>query len=99
MPLASPLPSASVLRADGQTAPGGAAHAVRLADDRPRHRDQPGPRRARPALRGDEGQDPVLAADEARALLDSISTDSLLGLRDRALIGVMIYSFAVSVRS
>jgi hypothetical protein len=41
----------------------------------------------------------VLAADEARALLDSISTDSLLGLRDRALIGVMIYSFAVSVRS
>jgi integrase len=36
----------------------------------------------------------VLGADEARALLDSIPTDSLLGLRDRALIGVMVYTFA-----
>ena len=35
--------------AHGQAAPGGAAHAVRLAGDRPRPRDQPGPRRARPA--------------------------------------------------
>jgi site-specific recombinase XerD len=41
-----------------------------------------------------KGKTPVLAADEARALLDSIPTDSLLGLRDRALIGVMVYTFA-----
>jgi site-specific recombinase XerD len=41
-----------------------------------------------------KGKTPVLAADEARALLDSIPTDSLIGLRDRALIGVMVYSFA-----
>jgi integrase/recombinase XerD len=41
-----------------------------------------------------KGKTPVLAADEARALLDSIPTDSLMGLRDRALIGVMVYSFA-----
>jgi site-specific recombinase XerC len=41
-----------------------------------------------------KGKTPVLAADEARALLDSISTDSLIGLRDRALIGVMVYSLA-----
>jgi integrase/recombinase XerD len=41
-----------------------------------------------------KGKTPVLAVDEARALLDSIPTDSLLGLRDRALIGVMIYTFA-----
>ena len=31
---------------------------------------------------------------QARALFESIPTDSLVGLRDRALIGVLIYSFA-----
>jgi integrase/recombinase XerD len=41
-----------------------------------------------------KGKTPVLAADEARALLDSIPTATLIGLRDRALIGVMVYSFA-----
>jgi site-specific recombinase XerD len=41
-----------------------------------------------------KGKTPVLAANEVRALLDSIPTDSLIGLRDRALIGVMVYSFA-----
>jgi site-specific recombinase XerD len=41
-----------------------------------------------------KGKTPVLAADEARALLDSIPTDPLIGLRDRALIGVMVYTFA-----
>jgi integrase/recombinase XerD len=41
-----------------------------------------------------KGKTPVLASDEARALLDAIDTSSLLGLRDRALIGVMVYSFA-----
>jgi site-specific recombinase XerD len=41
-----------------------------------------------------KGKTPVLAADEARALLDAIPTGSLLGLRDRALIGVMVYTFA-----
>jgi site-specific recombinase XerD len=40
------------------------------------------------------GKTPVLTADEARKLLDSIDTSTLVGLRDRALIGVMIYSFA-----
>ena len=41
-----------------------------------------------------KGKTPVLAADEARALLDAIPTDTLIGLRDRALIGVMVYTFA-----
>jgi site-specific recombinase XerD len=41
-----------------------------------------------------KGKTPVLAADEARALLDAIDTGTLTGLRDRALIGVMVYSFA-----
>jgi integrase len=36
----------------------------------------------------------VLTAEEARALLDAIGTDTLTGLRDRALIGVMVYTFA-----
>lgn len=50
------------------------------------------------------GKTPVLRADEARTLLDSIETKRvnrdgtktqiLIGLRDRALIAVMVYSFA-----
>lgn len=40
------------------------------------------------------GKTPVLTADEARQLLDSIDTSTVIGLRDRALIGVMVYSFA-----
>jgi site-specific recombinase XerD len=46
------------------------------------------------------GKTPVLTADQARQLLDSIplvrkdGTPDLAGLRDRALIGVMVYSFA-----
>lgn len=41
-----------------------------------------------------KGKTPVLTAAEARSLLDSIDTSKLIGLRDRALIGVMVYSFA-----
>jgi site-specific recombinase XerD len=51
-----------------------------------------------------KGKTPVLAADEARELLDSIAIarktgaeaeePALTGLRDRALIGVMTYTFA-----
>lgn len=41
-----------------------------------------------------KGKTPVLPADEARELLDSIDTSTIVGLRDRALIGVMVYSFA-----
>jgi integrase len=36
----------------------------------------------------------VLDPAEARALLDSIDVTSVVGLRDRALIGLMVYSFA-----
>jgi site-specific recombinase XerD len=41
-----------------------------------------------------KGRTPVLDRDEARALIAAIDTGSLTGLRDRALIGVMIYTFA-----
>jgi integrase len=40
------------------------------------------------------GQTPVLDPTEARALLDSIDATTHAGLRDRALIGFMVYSFA-----
>ena len=40
------------------------------------------------------GKTPVLQPGEVRLLLDSIDTSAIGGLRDRALIGVMIYSFA-----
>lgn len=40
------------------------------------------------------GKTPVLTAAEARQLLDSIDCTRIVGLRDRALIGVMVYSFA-----
>ena len=40
-----------------------------------------------------KGKTPVLAADEARTLLDSIDTSSAIGLRDRALIALMVYTF------
>ncbi len=40
------------------------------------------------------GKTPVLDPSEARALLDSIDVTKPVGLRDRALIGLMVYSFA-----
>jgi site-specific recombinase XerD len=40
------------------------------------------------------GKTPVLSADQARELLDSIDASTVLGLRDRALIGLMVYTFA-----
>ena len=40
------------------------------------------------------GKTPVLQPGEVRLLLDSIDTSAIGGLRDQALIGVMIYSFA-----
>ena len=41
-----------------------------------------------------KGKTPVLAAEEARTLLDAIDINTLIGLRDRALIGLMVYTFA-----
>ena len=41
-----------------------------------------------------KGATPVLTPAETRALLDRIDTGTLVGLRDRALLSVMVYSFA-----
>ena len=51
-----------------------------------------------PTVRGPKhvvktGKTSVLTADEARLLLNAIDTSTLTGLRDRALIGVMDYTF------
>jgi site-specific recombinase XerC len=41
-----------------------------------------------------KGKTPVLDASEARQLLDSIDVSTPIGLRDRALIALMVFSFA-----
>ena len=40
------------------------------------------------------GKTPALDSEETRMLLDAIGTTSIAGLRDRALIGLMVYTFA-----
>ena len=47
-----------------------------------------------PAYSIKRGKTPILTAAEAKRLIESIESDSLVGLRDRALIAVMVYSFA-----
>ena len=47
-----------------------------------------------PAHSVKRGKTPVLAPEEARALLNSIDVSTPAGLRDRALIGLMVFSFA-----
>ena len=49
-------PPGRVFAAHGQAVPGHASHALRLAGDRPRPRRESGPRRARPQIRRQEGQ-------------------------------------------
>ena len=41
-----------------------------------------------------KGKTPVMESDDVRKLLDSLPIDTLVGLRDRALIGAMVYTFA-----
>src|SRR5712691_2115033 len=40
------------------------------------------------------GKTPVLTGEQARTLLDSIDTSTVVGLRDRALISIMTFAFA-----
>jgi integrase/recombinase XerD len=41
-----------------------------------------------------EGKTPAISSEQARGVLDSIDTSHLVGLRDRAVIGVLIYTAA-----
>lgn len=47
-----------------------------------------------PSYSTKKGKTPVLDEDEARELLGSIDTGTVVGLRDRAIIGLMVYTFA-----
>jgi len=47
-----------------------------------------------PSHTAKKGRTPVLEATEARQLLDSIDVTTPIGLRDRALIALMVFSFA-----
>ncbi|MBV9470591.1 MAG: tyrosine-type recombinase/integrase [Abitibacteriaceae bacterium] len=47
-----------------------------------------------PAYSYKRGKTPVLPREDARTLLESIESGHVVGLRDRALIGLMVYSFA-----
>ena len=47
-----------------------------------------------PSYKIRKGKTPVLSREEAKQLIASIETDTLKGLRDRALVGLMLYSFA-----
>ncbi len=51
-------------------------------------------RRLVAAQRSKTGKTTVLTGEQARELLDSIDTSTLVGLRDRALISVMTFAFA-----
>ncbi len=41
-----------------------------------------------------QGKTPVLTPEETRQLLDSLPAETITGLRDRALIGLLVYTFA-----
>ena len=41
-----------------------------------------------------KGKTPVMESDDVRKLLNSLPVDTVVGLRDRALIGTMVYTFA-----
>ena len=70
------------------------APCVRLAGDRPGDADEPGRIGAWGVACGEGGKAPVLEPAEARALIDAIEITTPVGLRDRALTGLMVLSFA-----
>ena len=70
-------------------------HAVRLAGHRPGHSHQPGARGARPQAHREEGQDAgALGRRDAGSCSTRSTSTTLIGLRDRALIALMVYTFA-----
>jgi integrase/recombinase XerC len=68
---------------------------VRLARYQPGRARQSGWLGVRAPARRDLRANAVVDPVEARALLDSIDTSTVIGPRDRALIGLMVYSFAL----
>ena len=83
-----------VLRPDGQAAPDRAADALRLARHGARLEFNPAHAVRGPKHVVRKGKTPVLSPEEVRQLLGSIEAETLMGLRDRALIALMTYTFA-----
>jgi len=79
---------------DRGQASGGVARNHRPAGDRPVVPVNPAGSVRGPSHTVKTGKTPVLTPVEARALIDSIDTTTLAGLRDRALIGLIVFSFA-----
>src|SRR6266851_612148 len=82
--------------ANRQAAPRRNPHAVRLAHRAPGCRDQSSRCGVRALYKHvvRKGKTPILEADEARQLIESIDVSTPVGLRDRALIALLIYTFA-----
>jgi integrase/recombinase XerD len=78
----------------GQAAPGGHPHSLRFSGHWTDRAHESGRFSPRIQTRCQGRQDAVLKGDQARAFLDSIQTDTIVGLRDRAIQNVMAYSFA-----
>ena len=82
------------IEADGKAESCRGENAVRLARDRTYPADEPGHAVHAPKRIVTVGKTVVLSSEDTRALFESIDTSTLIGLPDRALIGVMAYSFA-----
>ena len=81
-------------RALRQAASGLYPHAVRLAGHGPGDAVEPGASVRGPRHSVSKGSTPVLSSEEATALLKDMDVSTVVGLRDRALIAVMTYTFA-----
>ena len=81
-------------RPDQEAPPGGAAAILRSAGQPPRLRHQPGRDRQGRAVRVVEGKTPEIGPDQARTLLKSIDVSNPVGLRDRAVLAVLVYTAA-----
>jgi len=77
-----------------RAAHGGRAHAVRPLVTGGVLEHNPALSVKAPRQKLGKGKTPVLTAEEAADLLRSIETDSVAGLRGRALIGLMVFTFA-----
>ena len=80
--------------ADGEAMAGRRAHAVRLVVVGQVLAVNPAAAVRGPKYVVRTGKTPVLGAVEARQLLDSIDISTVVGFRDRALIGLLVFTFA-----
>ena len=92
--VAAYIPDAPGVGADGEAAPGRHPGALRLARGPPGAAREPGRGRAGPEARRDEGRDAGADAGRDAGAPRSDRHGTLVGLRDRALLSVLVYSFA-----